>query len=387
MKILYVITQGEIGGAQLYVSALAQAASSQNWDVSVAVGQDGDNWLRQQINAKNSHFLTLKRLKRAISPLNDILAVFELTKLYQKIKPDIIHLNSSKAGVVGTLAFWLCPKSSRGKLIYTAHGWVFNEPMNSLKRALYYWLERLTAGTKTRIICVSEYDRQIGLKKKVAKIDKLVTIHNGVDFPANYFLDKETALAELLKNTAYSSDTHNDKKIVIGTIANFYATKGLNILIDTVKLLNQEPSAVSYKLIIIGEGELRSELEQQIKQLGLQNDIILTGSKPQAAKYLKALDVAVMSSVKEGFPYFILEAMSAGLPIVATRVGGIPEMIDDGVTGYLAEAKSSQALAEKISLLTTEEKRKQFGQAGLDKVKTEFSQKQMIDKTFAVYTK
>ncbi|MFA6593792.1 MAG: glycosyltransferase family 4 protein [Candidatus Buchananbacteria bacterium] len=383
MKILYVITQGEIGGAQLYISALARAAAGQNWDVSVAVGENSGNWLSQQINAKNSQFLTLKHLKRAISPLNDILAVFELAKLYRKIKPDIIHLNSSKAGVVGTFAFWFCPRSIRGKLIYTAHGWVFNEPMNPLKRSLYLWLERLTAGTKHRIICVSEYDRQIGINKKIAKPDKLITIHNGVDFPEDYFWDKEIASAELFNRQPII----NGQQFILGTIANFYATKGLNYLIDAIKLLNRKPSALSYKLIIIGEGELRGELERQIKQLELQDDVILAGGKPQAARYLKALDLAVMSSVKEGLPYFILEAMSAGLPIVTTRVGGIPEMIDDGVTGYLAKPRSPESLAEKIKLLADDRIRKQFGEAGLAKVKKEFGLSEMVEKTFATYLK
>lgn len=404
MKILYVITQGEQGGAQLYVKTLAEAARGQNWAVDIAIGEDSNNWLSQEIKALGGEFWPLKHLKRPISPINDLITIFELANLYQKIKPDIIHLNSSKAGILGSLAFlvaklnWKLPaspnrgeeiarfgsnESRRGnwKLFYTAHGWVFNEPMPQYKKWLYRTLEKVTAGIKDKIICVSDYDCRIAIENKIAKAEKLIVIHNGINLANAYFLDKESTRHELLQKNLTEQN-----QIVIGTIANFYPTKGLEYLISAVGI-----SVNDYRLpitaIIIGEGGLRPQLEKQIKDSGLQKNIILTGSIKNASRYLKSFDIAVMSSVKEGFPYFLLEAMSAGLPIISTNVGGIPEIISDNKTGYLVEPQNPSALAEKIKLLADRpELRQKFGETGLTKVKNEFSQEKMIKKTFAVYS-
>lgn len=378
MTILYVITQGEMGGAQLYVQTLAKAAKSQNWAVNVAIGDKSENWLSQETTALEGKIWPLKHLKRPISLTNDILAVFELAKLYQKVQPDIIHLNSSKAGVVGSLAGVIYKMSRPGaKIIYTVHGWVFNEPMNPLKKALYLILEKITAWFKDKIICVSEFDRQAGLKMKIAPANKLITINNGVDFPDDYFSEPKAASEKL--------GLQPDGRLIVGTIANFYATKGLQYLIEAVKIL-----ADDYKLpvltVIIGDGELRPELEQQITELKLRDKIILTGSVKDAIKYLKALDIAIISSVKEGFPYFLLGAMSAGLPIVSTNVGGIPEALTDGENGFLVEPKNPTALAEKIKVLAADENlRQQFSDNNRQKAVTQFSLKEMIEKTFQAY--
>lgn len=378
MKILYLITQGEQGGAQYYISTLAKAAKSQNMAVNVAIGEKADNWLSQQIEATGGKFWPLKHLKRAPSPLNDILAIFELAKLYQNVKPDIIHLNSSKAGIIGSLAALLHKISfHKVKIIYTAHGWVFNEPMPWPIKTAYYLMEKITASLKTKIICVSEFDRQIALQAKIAPAKKLITIHNGLTLPDNYFLTKETALEKL--------KISQDNNTIIVTIANFYPTKGLKYLIEATKILSTDYK-LPIKTIIIGDGKLRHQLEQQIKNLELQNNVILIGSLLEASQYLKAFDLAVVSSVKEGFPYFLLEAMSAGLPIVATRVGGIPEIITGKKNGFLVESKNPQMLADKIQQLAMNKTlMAEISDQNLKDVGEKFGLQKMLAETISVY--
>lgn len=382
MTILYTITQGEAGGAQNYVASLARAAKSQNMAVNVAIGELGDNWLGQEIEALGGKIWPQDHLVRPISPLNDLLAIFELAQLYQKIKPNIIHLNSSKAGVLGALAGIVYnAKAKNCKIIYTAHGWVFNEPMSLVKKWLYLTLEKLTAKFKHKIICVSEYDRDVALANKIAPAEKLITIHNGIDTPNVKFLDKIAARQELFGNNHSQSN-----EVIIGCIANFYPTKGLNYLIETTKILVEQQQKI--KVIIIGDGELRSELEKQIVENNVQSVITLVGKKNNAKKYLPAFDIAVMSSVKEGFPYYLLEAMTSSLPIVATKVGGVPEIIEDNKTGLLAESKNPSDLADKIqTLIDNPGLRQNFGQAGYERVKQEFSLEKMTRKTFETYKK
>ncbi|MDO8669430.1 MAG: glycosyltransferase family 4 protein [Candidatus Buchananbacteria bacterium] len=371
-KILYVITQTEMGGAQRYIYDLATSFEAQNYDISVAVGESQDKSLISELNQKNIPIYQIKHLVRPISPLNDILAVFELRKIYQQIKPDVIHLNSSKAGVIGSLANHSLVKISYN-VVYTAHGWVFNEPMSQIKKILYWSLEKITSRPKDKIICVSEFDYQTALAYKIAKPKKLVAIHNGLDSDAITFLTKEEARKEL---------NLPQDKIIVGTVANFYKTKGLAYFIKAISELNDENIVGA----VIGDGDLRPELEKLINDLKLKNKFLLLGKKDKAVKYLKGFDVYISSSVKEGFPYSILEAMSAELPIVSTNVGGIGEMIASDKNGLLVESKNYKALTEKIRYLVDNKPTAQMlGKQAKKDVKEKFSKDKMIQKTFQQY--
>ena len=380
MRILYVITQGELGGAQVYVQTLAKAGKSFGNEIIVATNKNNDKYLRSMLEASSIKIWPLEHLVQPISPWQDILAIFELAKLYQNTKPNIIHLNSSKAGVIGTLAAILARINGiKFRLIYTAHGWVFNEPMSRFKQWFYIFLESFTAIFKDKIICVSQYDRQIGLERKIAPSGKLVAIHNGIATDEIKFLARADSCNTL-------GLTESNDGLILGTISNFYPAKGLVYLLPALKILLDQ--GVDCHLVIIGEGALRSEIEKQIQNLKLTGRVILAGRKNNAPQYLKAFDIAVIASVKEGLPYFPLEAMAAGLPMVATRVGGLPEIIIDNETGLLAEPANANSLAEKIRLLAENKNlRQDFGQAGLARVIKDFSQKEMIEQTFAVYKK
>ena len=386
---MFVVTQGEWGGAQRYIYDLAGSPEAQNWAVDVAFGSDSENALGLKMEALGAKIWPLKWLKRPILPIADILAIFELFWLFRQTRPNVIHLNSSKAGVLGSLAaslkyFGLLTFDFR--LVYTVHGWIFNEPMNAFKKQLYLLLEKFTARFKDKIICVSEFDRQVAIENKIAPAEKFVTIHNGIDAEAMEFLPKDEARRELIKNPW---DPHAPSGLgmttVIGTIANFYPTKGLEYLIEAVRLL-----VTDYQLpvtaVIIGDGELRPQLENLISKYNLQNNVFLVGKKENGSRYLKAFNIYVCSSVKEGFPYSILEAMAAGLAVVSTKVGGIPEIIEDGKNGLLIESKNPAELAEKIKhLIDDDVLAKKIAEQTKLAAENNFSQQSMIQKTFDEY--
>lgn len=370
-KILYVITQAEWGGAQRYIYDLATSLEAQNYDISVAVGESEDKSLIDKLKKKNITVYQIKHLVRQISPLNDILAVFELRQIYRQIKPDIIHLNSTKAGIIGSLSNHAISKISY-KVIYTAHGWVFNEPMSKIKKWLYWSAEKITSRPKDKIICVSAFDYQTALKYKIAKAKKLVAINNGVDTGSMVFLNKEEARKKL---------NLPEDKIIVGKIANFYKTKGLEYFIEAIKELSDE----NIVAVVIGDGDLRRELEVLIDQFNLKNKFILLGKMDKAARYLKAFDIYISSSIKEGFPYSILEAMAAKLPIIATDVGGVPEMISSN-NGILVKAGDYKMLAEKIKYLVDNQGLlKTLGEQAQRDVRENFSKEKMIRETFNLY--
>lgn len=380
-KILYVITQGEWGGAQKYLFDLATGPQAKNWQVEAAIGPDGGHDLNDRLTAATVKIWPLQRLRRNISPLNDLWAVVELAKVFRSAKPDVIHLNSSKAGVVGSLASRFVRRSLKHRLIYTAHGWIFHEPLNPIKKQFYCWLEKITAPAKDAIICVSDFDRQAALNNNIAEEKKIITIHNGFDAAQTELINKNEARKKIINHQNWPL-TETD--FVVGTIANFYATKGLADLIEAAKILINEN--LPLKFIIIGDGELRPQLEKLIANYQLSDKVFLAGKINQASQLLRAFDLYVCSSLKEGLPYSILEALAASLPIVTTEVGGLPEIIQDGVNGLLSTPAQPEELAEKIKLLFQDRELSQkLALAGRQTLEKKFSLTSMLDKTFPLY--
>jgi len=380
-KILYFITQSEYGGAQRYVFDLANNLGRE-FEVAVALGEQGkDGKLAKKLEENNIKYYIIPHLKRSISPLNEILAFFEISKLIKNYQPNIIHLNSSKISILGSLAgLFIKLKIKNLKIIYTVHGWVFNEPLPAPVKWFYLWAEKFTAKFKDKIICVSESDRQVALKYKIAPVEKLITIHNGLA-PVDFF-SREEALPLLNKERAGG-------EVLVGSIGNLYQTKGFEYFIEAAGRLMADlsfPRRRESRFIIIGEGSERKNLENLIAKHNLKNNFILAGNIDQAARLLPALDVYVCSSVKEGLSYTLIEAMQAGLPIVATKVGGNPELIEDNITGLISAAQNAQALAEKIkTLLDNKTLADKLGQSAKAKAMAEFGLEKMIEQTKKIY--
>ncbi|MFH1308736.1 MAG: glycosyltransferase [Patescibacteria group bacterium] len=317
-KILFLVTQSEFGGAQRFIYTLCTNLSGCNITVAAGIEKDKNSDLLDSLEKQKINVKRLNYVKRNINLFFDFLGFFEILKLIGSEKPDILFLCSSKVGFLGSLAGKLLGVKL---IIYRIGGWTFNDPWPKWKKNLYIFIEKLSSSWKHYIVNNSSLDKKqaidLGIK---ARINNLV-IYNGINDLE--FLSKEKAREFLnLKNSDY----------VVGTIANFYPAKGLEYLIESAKELKD------YTFLIIGEGEERNMLEKN-----KPNNVILFGFISHAYKYLKAFDVFVLSSVKEGFPWVILEALKAEIPIVATKVGAVPEIINEYV-----EICNSDALVKAI---------------------------------------
>jgi len=383
-KILYVITKSVWGGAGKYVYDLAVNLPKEKFEVFVAAG--GKNELAQKLIAMEIPYFEIKNFQRDISIFKEILACFEIILLLLKIRPDIVHVNSAKAGgIVGIAAldYRFLTFNLKLKTIFTPHGWAFHETRPAWQIILIKILSRVTAFYYSKIICVSEFDRLSAIKNHIAPIRKLVTIHNGIKTEDYKFLLKETARDKIFQMIQLVRPHNLYHQMIIGAIGEFTKNKGQKHLIEAVKLLiSRHPSLVA---IIIGWGEEISNLKSQILNLKLENNVFLIENLPNAASYLKAFDIFVLPSLKEGLPYALLEAGLAELPVVSARVGGITEIIghDEGI---LIEPADSDALAEKIEELTENpEKRKMLGINLWHKIVGEFSLERMLNATLAAY--
>ncbi len=361
-KLLFVITKSDWGGAGRYVFDLATALQN-DYDIVVASGGEGP--LVVKLRAAGIRTIPIPSLGRDIHAGSDSRAFFNLFAIFRKEKPDIVHLNSSKAGGLGALAARL---AGAPKIVYTVHGWAYNEPVSGLSK-LFRWAASLaTIIMSHRVITVSDFDRvhsPLSLET--------TTVHNGLTVPA--FLPRARARKQIGERTGIP-----DTALLVGTIAELNANKGVDILIEAFATTEEG------RLAIIGEGEDRGKLEQLIARLRLGKRAHLLGFIDDAAALLKAFDIFVLASRKEGLPYTILEAGEAEVPVIASTVGGIPEIIDDQLSGILVPAYDTDALAEAIGELAKSPGTRAHYAARLkEKVARRFALRGMVKKTIEVY--
>ena len=301
-KVLFVITKSNWGGAQRYVFDLATALQD-NFEVSVAFGQEG--LLAKKLRETHIKTFPIKALQRDVSIRSDVKSFFELLRLFRTEKPDIVHLNSSKAAGIGALAARLARVP---RIIFTAHGWPFWEQRNPIPRSLIYLFSWMTALLAHKIIVVSDYDLRVA--KKMPFIgDKAVRIYNGID------LNFPLYLADVIRNSFPKG------VCITGTIGELNKNK------NQIALLEQAKNDPTLYVAIVGDGEDRLYLKNKIEEYGLSARVKLFGFMP-ADLVLRGFDVFALPSLKEGLPYVLLEAKAAGLPIIASRVGGVGEILD-----------------------------------------------------------
>ncbi len=343
VKLCQIITQTHFGGAQKYICDIVNNLDD-NFDITIAYGEGSENELKAHITNTNVNFVKLKYLKRDINIFYDKLALWELFFFFKKNKFDIIHLHSSKAGFISSIAGKL---AGIKKVIYTAHGWVFKEDLSRAKKIFYLFLEKFSAHFKTKIICVSKQDYDLAISHNICKHKKLELIYNGLD--KIDYLDKENA-RKILFEKFQIADTGQK---LIGTIANFYKNKGLKYLIESANILNQKFDNLIF--FIIGDGLERDYLEKLIKQYNLKNFFLLGYINEEANTLLKGFDIFTLSSIKEGLPYTLLEALNASNLIVSSNLESLTEVVENNVNGVIFEAKNSNDLASKIELLLTDQ--------------------------------
>ena len=297
IKVIYIVTNQDVGGAQKYVADLADNLK-QEFNIKILYGGQDIQWLSNKVYPW-------------LFFLNDWLAIWELVKIYKREQPQIIHLNSSKTGVLGAIAARLYKVVSRRplvvnpKVIFTAHGWVFN-PTNALsltQRWSYILLHKIAGYFQDQIICVSKYDYQLAKYHRIATPNKLTVIHNGIN-PDIKFLNQKTAREILLQKLRPLPHALNPKLPWIGSIGRLTKEKNYETLVETSILV---PNAYFF---IIGAGDEEAALKTKGLKLKAENLFFIKPDNNDA-QYLKAFDIFVMCSIKEGLPYILLEAKAA----------------------------------------------------------------------------
>lgn len=326
MRIIYCITRSEWGGAQEHLYQLAKDQKRRGNEVFVISGENGE--LLTRLGKEHIRTIVLPSLQRSINPFKDLLAVWDLIQLVRKIKPKILHVHSSKAGFIGRITGEILNIPT----VYTVHGWSFTNPnLGWFQRKILIIIEKFMRRCTKYYIFVSKFDYNTAKQLKIMTSNNGEVIYNGVKDPKRN-----------------KKKVSNPETIKIVMIARFSQQKDQITLIRALKLLN----CSSYKTLFVGDGPTMADSMKIADELKLRDEIDFLGFQRNVGMFLEQSDVCVLSTNYEGLPISLIEAMSYGLPIVATNVGGNSELIKDGVNGYLTDG-SAQDLADKIKLVTS----------------------------------
>lgn len=373
-RILFVITKSNFGGAQRNVFELATHVSKDEYDVCVAFG--GEGLLKQKLEGAGVRTRTIHSFERDINVFKEFRAFFELRSLMREFRPDTVHLHSSKAGGLGSLVARTC---NVPRIIFTAHGWPFFESRNIVWRCAVWILSWFTALLSHTVILVSEYDfvrtRMPFVKKKC------VVIHTGIGKVE--FLEREKAREFLFSKEELA---RHESDLFLVTTAELTRNKNLFIAIDAVIEFNKTATQKIF-YTIIGDGELRDELMEHIKKHNAENTIKLSGYVDDARSYLSAFDMFLLSSHKEGLPYAVLEAGCAGLPVIGSNVGGIPEILSDETYGMLIDPRITKEIVRALAHYTHSDTRARHGASLKAHITNTFSIENMRHRTYSYYDK
>ena len=301
-RILFVVTKSNWGGAQRYVYDLATSLPQDQFEIAVALG--GNGLLAKRLQAAHIPIIQLSYVQRDLSISADAAGCSELYRVIKTFEPDIVHLNSSKAAGLGALVARLLRVP---RIIFTVHGWPFEEHRGFVWRIFAYLGSWITALLSHHIIVVSEYD--LAIAKRMGLGNKATRIYNGIDL--HFPLGSADVIRHLFPKGVR----------ITGTIGELTHNK------NQITLIEQAKDDPDMYVAIVGDGEDRLYLMGKIEEYGLKTQVKIMGFQ-WASEVLRGFDIFVLPSLKEGLPYVLLEARVAGLPIVANRVGGVGEILD-----------------------------------------------------------
>lgn len=358
-SVLFVITRGDsIGGGQIHVRDLARALQARGVDVTVATGSG--NALQDELDQSGIRHVHIPGLKRSINPLSDLIAITALRRRIRLLQPDLVSCHTAKAGLVGRAAAFF----QRVPSVFTAHGWQFAEGIPLWQKAVVLALELVLARLARRLITVSGYDFALALRCRLAVPGKVVLVHNGMPW---------------LEPPVRSGGSAAVKLVMV---ARFQEQKDHRTLLRALEPLEDLP----WTLELIGDGPDKDEWQTWVQRRGWSDRVKFSGQVMDVPARLAAADIFVLASLWEGFPRSILEAMRAGLPVIASDVGGVREAVTAD-TGLVVAARDTAALTAALQrLLADASLRRHLGSAGRSRYEAEFTFDAMLKKTLKVWS-
>jgi glycosyltransferase involved in cell wall biosynthesis len=375
IRVLHPITRLIVGGAQENTLLTAQLLDPAVWEAAVVSGiQTGsEGSLIETAQARAIPLILEPSLVREVNPWQDLRALLRLTRLIRQGKYTIVHTHSSKAGIVGR---WAARLAGAPVIVHTVHGWGHHDHQHPLVRAYYILLEKLTLPITDKLIVVSPLNIEKGLADGIGRPEDYCVIRSGIELDRFGHPQVERAVTRAAWGIPATAP-------VVGTVTRLSPQKGpLDFVRAAARVVQAVPESW---FLMVGDGPMRAEVTALAQELGVAGRLVLTGLRPDVPELLAAMDIFALSSLWEGLPRVIPQAMATGLPVVATAIDGSAEAIAEGVNGLLTPPGDPQALAAGvIRLLRNPALARQMGEAGRVRV-AEFDVRTMVAQIAALY--
>jgi glycosyltransferase involved in cell wall biosynthesis len=379
-KILRVIARLNMGGPALHVAYLTAGLRERGYDTtlvagSLARGEDSMAFVADELGVG---VVRIDELGREISPLRDVIATLRLARLIRRERPDILHTHTAKAGTVGRVAALLAGRKGPPIVVHTFHGHVLRGYFGPRRSLVFRLLERWLAGRTTALIAVSPQVRDDLVALHVAPPERFVVIRLGIE------LDERVAGAKdgRLESRRYLGIPAN--RFAVGWIGRMTGVKRTDDVLVAFKRLRE--GGVDACLCMVGDGPDRAQLERRAHELGIVKDTLFLGYQEDVAPFYAAFDALVLPSSNEGTPVSAIEALAAGRPVVATRVGGVPDVVEEGEDGFLVELGATDELADRLAQLARDPAlRERMGAAGRQRVLPRYAVERLVDDVDRLY--
>ena len=377
VRILRVIARLNVGGTALHVTTLTAQADSARFQSWLVTGTEnpGEGTLIDMTRAAGIEPIVIPEMVgQANFGPRDVIAIWKLYRLIRQLRPDVVDTHTAKAGFVGRIAAWLARVPV---VVHTYHGHVLHGYYGAVRTSILRLMERTLALLSTRLIAVSARVRDDLVRYGVAPPEKISVIPLGLDLAP--FVEHPPPPGEFRRSAGLPDDVP-----LVGIIGRIFAIKNHALFVEAAARVVQ--SGVDARFVIVGDGTLRADVEQRIARLGMRDRIAITGWRRDLPAIYRDLALLVVSSDNEGTPFSIIEAMAAGVPVVATRVGGIPDVVLDGETGVLVPPRDVEALAGAVAaLLRDSERRRTLGDAARRTAIARHAAARMVADTTALY--
>jgi glycosyltransferase involved in cell wall biosynthesis len=380
IKVLRVIARLNVGGPALHVAYLTAGLADRGYETTLVAGTlaRGEESMASVSESRGVRIETLPALHREIGVVRDAQAILRLARLIKRERPTILHTHTAKAGAVGRIAALLAGGARPPIIVHTFHGHVLRGYFNPLTTLGFRTLERLLARVTTTLVAVSPEVRDDLVKLHVAPASKFTVVRLGIE------LDERTDVAEDVRSETRRQLGVAQDAFVVGWVGRMTAVKRTDDVVRALRGLVDR--GVDAYLCLVGDGPDRDHLEQFAHELGVVQRCLFVGYQEDVARFYSAIDALLLPSVNEGTPVSVIEALAAQRPAVATRVGGTPDVIRDGVDGFLVEVGDADALSDRLAELAADpDRRAKMGADGRAHVLDRYAVERLVDDIDRLY--
>lgn len=379
LKIIRIIARLNIGGPAIHTVLLSSELNKAGYAdilVSGSVGEaEGD--MSYLAKAKGLVPVAVPEMGREINLANDIRALFRLYSIIKKERPDIVHTHTAKAGTLGRIAALMAGVPIK---VHTFHGHIFDGYFSPLKARIFLLIEKFLAIFSDRLITVSEAVREEIINKlRIAGPDKVIVLPLGLEL--GKFLNNGGLKGNFRKRIGVDNDV-----LLVGIVGRLVPIKNHKMFLDVARIVRTRSPHLKVKFVVVGDGEMRDELEKRARDMGMEGFVIFTGWIENVEEVYADLDIVALTSINEGTPVSLIEALAAEKAVVATDAGGVRDVVFDGLNGVLAKNRDAEDFFTKlIALLNDKERRSTLGGKGRVTVERQFAKERLVGDIESLY--